>query len=229
MSGRGFRFLRGVCSVAAVIGLTLAAAPAATAEESWDPTLPKLLSAGAPGDPVAVAQASLAFTQQAAQATMDLGRKFLSGLGFGGSPSALPGGRVSGPQAVEYVISRGGSQRGVPYSWGGGAINGPSTGVDQDAGKVGYDCSGFVRYAFAGVGVQLPKYSGDQYDAGRHVAPSQAKRGDLIFWGPGGSQHVAIYLGNGQMLESSSAAGQVSVGPVRTAGMTPYLTRIIET
>jgi len=218
-----------VCSVAAVIGLTLAAAPAATAEESWDPTLPKLLSAGAPGDPVAVAQASLAFTQQAAQATMDLGRKFLSGLGFGGSPSALPGDRVRGPQAVEYVISRGGSQRGVPYSWGGGAINGPSTGVDQDAGKVGYDCSGFVRYAFAGVGVQLPKYSGDQYDAGRHVAPSQAKRGDLIFWGPGGSQHVAIYLGNGQMLESSSAAGQVSVGPVRTAGMTPYLTRIIET
>ena len=229
MSGRGFWFLRGVCSVAAVIGLTLAAAPAATAEESWDPTLPKLLSAGAPGDPVAVAQASLAFTQQAAQATMDLGRKFLSGLGFGGSPSALPGCRVRGPQAVEYVISRGGSQRGVPYSWGGGAINGPSTGVDQDAGKVGYDCSGFVRYAFAGVGVQLPKYSGDQYDAGRHVAPSQAKRGDLIFWGPGGSQHVAIYLGNGQMLESSSAAGQVSVGPVRTAGMTPYLTRIIET
>jgi cell wall-associated NlpC family hydrolase len=229
MSGKRFRFLRGVWSIAIVIGLTLGLAPTATAEESWDPTLPKLLSAGAPGDPVAVAQASLAFTQQAAQATMDLGRKFLSGLGFGGSPSALPGGRVRGPQAVEYVISRGGSQRGVPYSWGGGAINGPSTGVDQDAGKVGYDCSGFVRYAFAGVGVQLPKYSGAQYDAGRHVAPSQAKRGDLIFYGPEGTQHVAIYLGNGQMLESSSAAGQVSVGPVRTAGMTPYLTRIIET
>ena len=100
MSGRGFRFLSGVCSVAAVIGLALDAAPAATAEESWDPTLPKLLSAGAPGDPVAVAQASLAFTQHAAQATMDLGRKFLSGLGFGGSPSALPGGLVRGPQAV---------------------------------------------------------------------------------------------------------------------------------
>ena len=57
----------------------------------------------------------------------------------------------------------------------------------------------------------------------------QAKRGDLIFWGPGGSQHVAIYLGNGQMLEASSAAGQVTVSPVRTAGMTPYVTRIIET
>lgn len=229
MSRRLFRPFRTAAAVLVALMLALGLASPAAAEPEWDPTLPKILSAGAPGDPVAVAQASLAFTQQAAQATMDLGRKFLSGLGIGGSPAAIPGGRVSGPQAIEYVIRRGGSQQGVPYSWGGGAINGPSEGVDQDAGKVGYDCSGFVRYAFAGVGVLLPKYSGDQYSAGRHVSPAQAKRGDLIFYGPGGSQHVTIYLGNGQMLESSSAAGRVTVSPVRTAGMTPYLTRIIET
>lgn len=220
--------IRAVAMLLTAVALSIGLASPAQADE-WDPTLPKILSAGAPGDPVAVAQASLAFTQQAAQATMDLGKKFLAGLGIGGSPAALPGGRVSGPQAIEYVIRRGASQRGVPYSWGGGAINGPSAGVDHDAGKVGYDCSGFTRYAFAGVGVQIPKYSGDQYKAGRHIPPSQAKRGDLIFYGPEGSQHVAIYLGNNQMLESSSAAGQVTVGPVRTAGMTPYLTRIIET
>lgn len=226
------RVLRAVGASVAALALTIGLAAPANAEPGWDPTLPKLLSAGAPGDPVAVAQASLAFTQQAAQATMDLGRKFLSGLGIGGgggSATALPGGRVSGPQAIEYVIRRGASQRGVPYSWGGGAINGPSTGVDQDAGKVGYDCSGFTRFAFAGVGVQIPKYSGDQYSAGRHISPSQAKRGDLIFYGPQGSQHVTIYLGDGQMMEASSAAGQVTISPVRTAGMTPYLTRIIET
>ena len=229
MSRRLSRALQAVGAVLTAATLSLGLACPAHADE-WDPTLPQMLSAGAPGDPVAVAQASLAFTQQAAQATMDLGREFLSGLGIGGSsPAALPGGRVRGPQAIEYVIRRGASQRGVPYSWGGGAINGPSAGVDHDAGKVGYDCSGFTRYAFAGVGVPIPKYSGDQYTAGRQVSPSQAKRGDLIFWGPGGSQHVAIYLGNGQMLESSSTTGQVSVGPVRTAGMTPYVTRIIET
>jgi peptidoglycan DL-endopeptidase RipB len=207
------------------------ASPASADPGEWDPTLPKLLSAGAPGDPVAMANASLQATQQAAQATMDLGRKFLAGLGIGGGNStmALPGGRVSGPQAIEYVIARGASQRGVPYSWGGGAVNGPSAGVDQDTGKVGYDCSGFTRYAYAGVGVLLPKYSGDQYNAGRHIPPSQAKRGDLIFYGPGGTQHVTIYLGNGQMMEASSAAGQVTVSPVRTAGMSPYLTRVIET
>jgi len=229
MSRCASRSMRTLAAILTAIALTLGFAPPAAAEQAWDPTLPKILSAGAPGDPVAVAQASLAFTQQAAQATMDLGRKFLSGLGIGGGPAAMPGSRVRGPQAIEYVIRRGASQQNVPYSWGGGAINGPSEGVDQDAGKVGYDCSGFVRYAFAGVGVQLPKYSGDQYSAGRHVAPSQAKRGDLIFYGPDGSQHVTIYLGNGQMLESSSAAGHVTVSPVRTAGMTPYLTRIIET
>ena len=230
MSGRVSRSLQALAAVLTALTLSLGFASPAHADE-WDPTLPKMLSAGAPGDPVAVAQASLAFTQQAAQATMDLGRKFLSGLGIGGgsSPAALPGGRVRGPQAIEYVIRRGASQRGVPYSWGGGAINGPSAGVDHDTGKIGYDCSGFTRYAFAGVGVQIPKYSGDQYTAGRQVSPSQAKRGDLIFWGPGGSQHVAIYLGDGQMLESSSSAGQGAVGPVRTAGMTPYVIRIIET
>jgi len=229
MSFNGSGMLRGAAVVLTTVALAFGAAPTAAAEGAWDPTLPKIISAGAPGDPVAAAQASLAFTQQAAQATMDLGKKFLAGLGIGGSPTALPGGRVSGPQAIEYVIRRGGSQQGVPYSWGGGAINGPSEGVEQDAGKTGYDCSGFVRYAFAGVGVQLPKYSGDQYKSGRHIAPSQAKRGDLIFYGPDGTQHVTIYLGNGQMLESSSAAGQVTVSPVRTAGMTPYLTRVIET
>ncbi|MDT5299455.1 MAG: peptidoglycan DL-endopeptidase RipB, partial [Mycobacterium sp.] len=125
-------------------------------------------------------------------------------------------------------IRRGGSQMGVPYSWGGGALNGPSAGVDYDAGKIGYDCSGFTRYMFAGVGVQIPKYSGDQYNAGRPIAPSQAKRGDLIFYGPGGSQHVAMFLGGGKMLEASGSAEKVTVSPVRTAGMSPHLVRFIE-
>jgi hypothetical protein len=107
------RVIRAVAMLLAAVSLSVGLASPAHADE-WDPTLPKILSAGAPGDPVAVAQASLAFTQQAAQATMNLGRKFLAGLGIGGGPTALPGGRVSGPQAIEYVIRRGASQRGVP-------------------------------------------------------------------------------------------------------------------
>ena len=85
-----------------------------------------------------------------------------------------------------------------------------------------------MRYAFAGVGVLIPRFSGDQYNAGRHIPPAQARRGDLIFYGPNGNQHVTMYLGNGQMLEASSLAGKVTVSAIRTPGMTPYLTRIIE-
>nr|WP_155948680.1 NlpC/P60 family peptidoglycan endopeptidase RipB [Mycobacterium sp. URHB0044] len=209
-----------------------AAVPAAAEPDDgqWDPTLPKIVSSGAPGDPVAIANASFQVSQIALQTTQSLGQQFLSSIGLGGSPAAaaMPGGRVRGPQAIEYVIRRGASQMGVPYSWGGGALNGPSAGVDYDAGKIGYDCSGFTRYAFAGVGVQIPKFSGDQYNTGRKVPQSQAKRGDLLFWGPGGSQHVAIYLGGGKMLEASGSAEKVTVSPVRMAGLQPYLARIIE-
>jgi len=218
-----------VAALAVAVG---AATPAAAAPDDgqWDPTLPKLISSGAPGDPLAIANASLAASAQATQATLDLGRKFLSTLGFGPPPEAgVAPGRVRGPQAIEYVIRRGGAQMGVPYSWGGGKPTGPTTGVDSGASTVGFDCSGLTQYSFAGVGVLIPKYSGDQYDTGRKVPVSQAKRGDLLFWGPGGSQHVALYLGGGQMLEASGSAGKVTVSPVRRSGLQPYAARIIET
>jgi cell wall-associated NlpC family hydrolase len=214
-----------VAALALLIGL---AGPADADDGQWDPTLPKVASSGAPGDPVAVANASFQVSQLAVQTTQNLGQQFLSSLGLGGTGGALPGGRVRGPQAIEYVIRRAGSQMGVPYSWGGGSLTGPSAGVDSDAGKIGFDCSGLTRYGFAGAGVQIPKYSGDQYNTGRPIPPSQAKRGDLIFYGPGGSQHVAIFLGGGRMLEASGSAGKVTVSPVRTSGMSPHLSRIIE-
>jgi cell wall-associated NlpC family hydrolase len=205
-------------------------ANAAPDEGQWDPTLPKIVSSGAPGDPVAIANASFQVSQIALQTTQNLGQQFLQTIGLAPKSAAgtFPGGRVRGPQAIEYAIKRGGSQMGVPYSWGGGTLTGPGPGVDYDAGKVGYDCSGLTRYAFAGVGVQIPKYSGDQYNTGRKVPVAQAKRGDLLFWGPGGSQHVAMYLGGGKMLEASGSAEKVTVSPVRTAGIQPYAARIIE-
>jgi peptidoglycan DL-endopeptidase RipB len=226
---RPTRLLRIVSVLLAPLFIALASPAAAEPDNGqWDPTLPQMISAGAPGDPVAIANASLQASANAAQTTMELGRKFLGSLGLFPNSAAAPAGRVHGAQAIEYVIRRAGSQMGVPYSWGGGSLNGPSEGVGDGAGTVGFDCSGLMRYAFAGVGVLIPRFSGDQYNAGRHVSPSEAKRGDLIFYGPGGGQHVTMYLGNGQMLEASSLAGKVTVSPVRTAGMTPYVTRIIE-
>jgi cell wall-associated NlpC family hydrolase len=91
---------------------------------------------------------------------------------------------------------------------------------------VGFDASGLVVYAFAGVGIKMPRSSGEQYKVGRKVLPSQALPGDLIFYGPEGAQSVALFIGNGQMVEASDTG--VAVSPVRTNDMTPYLTRIIE-
>jgi cell wall-associated NlpC family hydrolase len=222
-----------IAATALSLGAAVSTSPivyAAPDDGQWDPTLPKVLSAGAPGDPVAIANASFQATQVALQTTQNLGQQFLSSLGLGGTStgSVAPGARVRGPQAIEYVIRRGGSQMGVPYSWGGGKPTGPTTGVDSGANTVGFDCSGLTQFSFAGVGVLIPKYSGDQYNTGRKVPVSQAKRGDLLFWGPGGSQHVALYLGGGRMLEASGSGGKVTVSPVRRAGLQPYAARIIE-
>ena len=105
------------------------------------------------------------------------------------------------------------SQMGVPYSWGGGNAAGPSNGIDCGAGTVGFDCSGLILYAFAGVGIKLPHYSGSQYNMGRKIPSAQMRRGDVIFYGPGGSQHVTLYLGNGQMLEAPYTGSTVKISP----------------
>jgi peptidoglycan DL-endopeptidase RipA len=197
----------------------------------WDPTLPAIPSAFVSGDPIAIINTILGYASTSAQVTQDLGRNFLQSLGLlptdtGFTNGAIP--RVYGRNATEYVIRRGMSQLGVPYSWGGGNAAGKSRGIDSGSGTVGFDCSGLMLFAFAGVGIKLDHYSGSQYNAGRKIPSSQMRRGDMLFWGPNASQHVALYLGEGQMLEAPYTGSVVKVSPVRTSGMTPYATRLIE-
>ena len=211
-------------------------APVMSASSRWDTTLPMVPSANVAGDPIAIVNAVLKISSTSAQMTADMGRQFLTKIGILSEPVAAadPGitngriPRVYGQQASEYVIRRAMSQMGVPYSWGGGNANGPSRGIDQGADTVGFDCSGLMLYAFAGVGIKLDHYSGSQYDAGRKIPSAQMRRGDLIFYGPNASQHEAMYLGEGMMLEAPYTGSQVKVSPVRTSGMTPYVTRLIE-
>jgi cell wall-associated NlpC family hydrolase len=63
---------------------------------------------------------------------------------------------------------------------------------------------------------------------GRKIPVAQMRRGDVLFWGPNGSQHVAIYLGNNQMIEAPYTGSFVKISPVRTSGMTPFAVRYIE-
>lgn len=207
-----------------------AAAPGAQSSQ-WDLTLPAIPSAFVSGDPIAIINAILGIMQTSAQLTANMGRTFLQKLGILPTPTGFTNGaipRVHGQAASEFVIKRAMSQIGVPYSWGGGNASGKSNGIDQGSGTVGFDCSGLVLYAFAGVGIKLPHYSGSQYDMGRKVPTSQMRRGDVLFWGPGGSQHVAIYLGNNQMIEAPYTGSHVKISPVRTSGMTPHAVRYIE-
>jgi peptidoglycan DL-endopeptidase RipA len=198
---------------------------------AWDPTLPQVPSANVPGDPIAILNKVLGISATSSEVTSNMGRSFLQQMGLAPTPTGFTNGkipRVYGRQASEYVIRRGLSQLGVPYSWGGGTAAGPGKGIGSGSGTNGFDCSGLVLYSFAGVGIKLPHYSGAQYDLGRKIPASQMRRGDVIFYGPGGSQHVTIYLGQGQMLEAPDVGLKVRVAPVRTSGMTPYVIRYIE-
>lgn len=146
--------------------------------------------------------------------------------GAGTATADTTTGTVNNQQALNYVIQRGLSQRGVPYLYGGGNVAGPTRGTGLNANTVGFDASGLILYSFAGAGIKMPRTSGEQYLVGRKIAPSQARAGDLMFFGPNGSESVAMYLGNGQMLEATEPV--VTVSPARTNNMAPYLSRIID-
>jgi cell wall-associated NlpC family hydrolase len=136
---------------------------------------------------------------------------------------------------IESVIARAMSVLGMPYAWGGGNGSGPTRGI-RDGGvadsygdyrKIGFDCSGLMIYSFAGV-TSLSHYSGYQYTAGRHVPLSQMRRGDMLFYGGGGGiHHVALYLGNGMMIEAPESGSVVKISTVRYGGIMPYATRLI--
>jgi cell wall-associated NlpC family hydrolase len=146
------------------------------------------------------------------------------------------GGIIRGAGAVRGVIDRAMSQLGVQYAWGGGNGRGPTMGV-RDGGvadafgdyrRVGFDCSGLMIYAFAGAGVSLPHYSGYQYTSGRQVPVGARQAGDMLFYADGGViGHVALYVGNGMMIEAPYSGAAVRLVPMRTAGLMPFVTRML--
>ncbi|MFT3899938.1 MAG: NlpC/P60 family protein [Gordonia sp. (in: high G+C Gram-positive bacteria)] len=164
--------------------------------------------------------------------TGSLGALFGSTGSFSGGGQVRPG--LRGPQAVEVVVNRAMAQLNQPYAWGGGDANGPTKGIRDggvadahgDYNKVGFDCSGLMIYAFAGIGYDLPHYTGYQYTSGPRFPISQMQRGDMIFWGANASQHVALYLGDGKMIEAPESGSVVKVSPVRMGGTMPMVVRL---
>ncbi|NIH83938.1 NlpC/P60 family protein [Amycolatopsis granulosa] len=172
--------------------------------------------------------------EQARQAALAAASASAPPAGGGSRPAPPPVSSGSASQTVERVIARAMSQLGLPYAWGGGTTAGPTRGI-RDGGvadaygdyrKIGFDCSGLMIYAFAGV-ASLPHYSGYQYTAGKRVPLAQMRRGDMLFWGRSGIHHVALYLGNGMMIEAPQSGLTVRVAPVRYGDILPFATRLV--
>lgn len=105
---------------------------------------------------------------------------------------------------------------GNPYVWGGTSLTN------------GADCSGFVLSVFKKFGVSLPHYSGAQAKSGTVISESELKAGDLIFYGKGGTiDHVAIYIGSGQVIHASSPKTGIKISNYKYR--TPYkMVRVLQ-
>ena len=79
------------------------------------------------------------------------------------------------------------------------------------SGPIDFDCSGLVMWAYGTVGVSLPHYSGAQYAMSTRVSRDQLQPGDLVFWGGGGSEHVAIYIGGNQIIHAYGSGHGVEI------------------
>lgn len=97
----------------------------------------------------------------------------------------------SGSSVVNYATQFVGN----PYVWGGTSLTN------------GADCSGFVQSVYANFGVSLPRTSYEQQNAGTEVSYADAQPGDLICYGG----HVAIYMGNGQIVHASNSQDGIKI------------------
>jgi peptidoglycan DL-endopeptidase CwlO len=112
------------------------------------------------------------------------------------APSLGPGYPQAAAIALKYL--------GIPYQWGGAS---PAT---------GFDCSGLVMYVYAQLGVSLPHQAAAQYGYGVAVPRSELQPGDLVFYD--GLSHVAIYIGNGEVVHAPQTGDVVKIAPLSGAG-----------
>jgi len=118
------------------------------------------------------------------------------------SPADGPG--LSRAEVIAFLTAAE-SRLGLPYVWGG---NGPSV----------FDCSGLVKWSLAQAGVVMPRVAADQARTGPQVPLSRLQPGDLLFYhtdptAPGYISHVAIYVGDGEMIQAPEPGLDVEIVP----------------
>ena len=114
-----------------------------------------------------------------------------------GAAAPVPSGVVASSAAAQAAVNTALAQVGDPYVYGAGGPN-------------AFDCSGLTQYAFSAAGVSLPHSSRSQSGMGQAVSRSELQPGDLLFYySP--TSHVAMYIGNGQMVHASTSGKPVMV------------------
>lgn len=126
---------------------------------------------------------------------------------FGGSSQVPINVPPANGSVANAAIRAGLTKVGSPYVW---AAAGPNA----------FDCSGFTQWAFGQAGVSLPHFSGAVYAMTTRISASQLQPGDLVFWGGSGSAHLAIYMGNDQLVHAFGSGG-VAVTALNGWWMTP--------
>lgn len=92
------------------------------------------------------------------------------------------------------------SKLGKPYAWGA-------------AGPNAFDCSGLTLWAYRQVGINLPHFTGSQWNAGTRVSRSEMRPGDLVFF-YSDLHHVGLYLGDGKMVHAPRTGDVVRIVPI---------------
>ena len=118
-------------------------------------------------------------------------------IAVGAAATTPEGSTVAPPNVHGGVVGIAMRYLGTPYRWGGAS---PST---------GFDCSGFVMYVFAQIGVSLPHSSYAMMGMGTPVSMSQLEPGDLVFFS--GGSHMGIYIGGGQFIHSPHTGDVVKI------------------
>jgi cell wall-associated NlpC family hydrolase len=118
------------------------------------------------------------------------------GVAVGAAATTPEGSTVAPPNVHGGVVGIAMRYLGVPYRWGG-------------ASPSGFDCSGFVMYVFAQIGVSLPHSSYAMLGMGTPVSMSQLQPGDLVFFS--GGSHMGIYIGGGQFIHAPHTGDVVKI------------------
>lgn len=147
-------------------------------------------------------QGQVAFRQAKAQQDqiVQQQQQMANSLSQGYQTNLTPGATPQNPGAKAVQLAMQVVKNGTPYQWGGNSL------------KSGVDCSGLTQQLYRQLGISLPRTTYEQAKSGRTVSRNQLLPGDLIFYntgrsdpnGIGHNSHVALYIGNGQVISAEN-------------------------